>query len=53
MPNVIISPHMSVDVPESKQWLVDLFRQNLERFRRGEPLLNQVDKRLGFVPSEG
>lgn len=51
MPNVIVSPHMSVDVPEAKQWLVDLFLQNLERFRRGEPLLNQVDKRLGFVPA--
>lgn len=51
MRNVIISPHMSADVPESTQGLVDLFLQNLERFRRGEALLNQVDKRLGFVPS--
>lgn len=51
LPNVIISPHMSADVPESTQGLVDLFLQNLERFRRGEALLNQVDKRLGFVPS--
>jgi phosphoglycerate dehydrogenase-like enzyme len=51
MPNVIISPHMSADVPESTQGLADLFLQNLERFRRGETLLNQVDKRLGFVPS--
>jgi len=50
MPNVIISPHMSADVPEARQWLVDLFRQNLDRFQRGEPLLNVVDKRLGFVP---
>lgn len=52
MPNVIVSPHMSADVPESAQWVVDLFLKNLERFRRGEPLLNVVDKRLGFVPSE-
>lgn len=51
VPNVIISPHMSADVPESTRGLVDLFLQNLERFRRGETLLNQVDKRLGFVPS--
>jgi phosphoglycerate dehydrogenase-like enzyme len=51
MPNVIISPHMSVDVPESRQWLMELFLQNLDRFGRGEPLLNVVDKGLGFVPS--
>jgi len=51
MANVIISPHMSADVPESTQGLVDLFLQNLARFRRGDALLNQVDKRLGFVPS--
>jgi phosphoglycerate dehydrogenase-like enzyme len=51
LPNVIISPHMSADVPESMQGLIDLFLQNLARFRRGDALLNQVDKRLGFVPS--
>ncbi|HYM95717.1 MAG TPA: D-2-hydroxyacid dehydrogenase [Candidatus Sulfotelmatobacter sp.] len=52
MPNVIISPHMSVDVPEANQSLIDLFLQNLDRFQRGAPLLNVVDKHLGYVPSE-
>ncbi len=52
MTNVIVSPHMSVDVPETRQWLVDIFLQNVDRFRRGEPLQNVVDKRLGFVPGE-
>jgi phosphoglycerate dehydrogenase-like enzyme len=52
LPNVIVSPHMSADVPESTQWTIDLFVKNLDRFRRGEPLLNVVDKRLGFVTTQ-
>jgi len=30
----------------------DLFLRNLERFMRGEPLLNVVDKALGYAPPE-
>ena len=50
-PGVAISAHMSGDVVG---WLDALALQvvdNLERWLDGRPLLNVVDKRLGFVPS--
>jgi phosphoglycerate dehydrogenase-like enzyme len=46
--NVIVSPHMSGDVVESLEALVDQFVQNLRRFIRGEPLKNVVDKSRGY-----
>ncbi len=48
MANVIVSPHMSGDVRESVDDLVDQFVENLGRFRRGEPLNNVVDKSRGY-----
>ena len=52
VPNLIISPHMSGDHAGWQREIADLFTRNLERFQRGEPLLNVVDKRLGYAPSE-
>jgi phosphoglycerate dehydrogenase-like enzyme len=46
--NVLLSPHTA---DHTRTWLVDashLFLGNLQRFRRGEPLLNLVDKPLGY-----
>jgi phosphoglycerate dehydrogenase-like enzyme len=46
--NVLLSPHCA---DHTVSWLDDAtrcFLQNLERFRRGEPLLNIVDKRAGY-----
>jgi phosphoglycerate dehydrogenase-like enzyme len=46
--NVLLSPHCADHVPG---WLDDamaLFLENLERFRKGEPLANVVDKRAGY-----
>lgn len=46
--NVLLSPHTA---DHTRTWLVDasaLFLRNLDRFRRGEPLLNRVDKRQGY-----
>jgi phosphoglycerate dehydrogenase-like enzyme len=51
VPNLIISPHMSGDHTGSQREIAGLFMRNLERFQRGEPLLNVVDKRLGYSPS--
>jgi len=31
--------------------LTGLFRAQLARYRTGEPLVNVVDKRLGYVPT--
>jgi phosphoglycerate dehydrogenase-like enzyme len=50
LPNVIVSPHMSGDALGWREELVTLFTDNLARYRRGDPLRNVVDKRLGYVP---
>lgn len=52
MPHVIISPHIGGDVPGTPDALVAAFLANLERYLRGEPLRDVVDKRLGYVPDE-
>jgi phosphoglycerate dehydrogenase-like enzyme len=44
MPNVIVSPHCSGDVEGWRERLVDMFVENLGRFRRGEELINVVEK---------
>ncbi|GAB4005877.1 D-2-hydroxyacid dehydrogenase [Glycomyces albus] len=51
MENVVVSPHMSGDVVGWRSILVERFIENFERWRAGRPLLNVVDKRLGYVPS--
>ena len=51
LPGVIVSPHMSGDVVGWRETLVDLFTDNLTRYRAGEPLRNVVDKALGYVSS--
>jgi phosphoglycerate dehydrogenase-like enzyme len=53
LPGVIVSPHMSGDILGWRDELEALFVDNLARFRTGEPLLNVVDKTLGFVTSGG
>ena len=49
MPNVIVSPHMSGDFVGYSTVLVELFLENFELFCQGKPLLNMVNKRLGYV----
>ncbi len=51
MENVIITPHMSGDTEDHLDGLGKVFLDNLQRYCSGRPLLNVVDKRLGFVPS--
>ena len=49
MENVFVSPHMSGDFRGYEPVAADVFIGNFRRFRAGEPLVNVVDKRLGFV----
>ena len=49
LPNVIVSPHMSGDFRGWERALTGLFVDQLRRYRSGQPLLNVVDKRLGYV----
>ncbi len=53
LPGVIVSPHMSGDEIGWRAALVEVFRDNLDRYRAGEPLRNVVDKTLGYVRTGG
>ncbi len=48
MDNVIITPHHSGDVDDFMDRVMRLFADNLARYRAGEPLVNTIDKRLGY-----
>lgn len=48
-PDVIVSPHMSGDIVGWRDTLVDLFVDNLDRYRAGRELRNVVDKERGYV----
>jgi phosphoglycerate dehydrogenase-like enzyme len=50
LPNVLVSPHMSGDYVGFEVDMMKVFTDNLERWRRGEPLLNVVDPAVGYVP---
>lgn len=50
MPRVLISPHMSGDFFGYENALADCFFENYHRYRANKPLLNIVDKSLGFIP---
>jgi D-3-phosphoglycerate dehydrogenase len=48
LPNVIITPHVGAQSRTRYDDATRLFSENLQRFLRGEPLLNLIDKVLGF-----
>jgi len=48
-PNLVITPHVSSDDGESYVRLtLELFVKNLELFIADKPLINQIDKKLGY-----
>ncbi len=47
-PDVVVSPHMCGDFEGFTDVLVDLFLDNFQRWRAGEPLRNVVDKERGY-----
>ncbi len=48
MPNVVMTPHTAGASQLRAGRNVARFCENLERFRRGQPLLGQIDKQAGF-----
>ena len=48
LPNVIVTPHTAGAMQDYWTPLVALFSENLRRFERGQPLLNVIDKQLGY-----
>jgi phosphoglycerate dehydrogenase-like enzyme len=47
-PNCIITPHNSAGSSLTTGHVWRIFEENLGRFERGEPLMNVVDKNLGY-----
>jgi phosphoglycerate dehydrogenase-like enzyme len=52
-PNVTITAHMSGDVVGWRDTLAAQYGENVRRWLAGEPLLNVVDKKLGYLPGAG
>ena len=48
LPNVIITPHVGGQCARRIDDMTDFLCENIRRFRAGEPLVNLVDKQLGF-----
>lgn len=48
LPNVLLSPHCADHTPDWLERGMRFFLEQFERFRKGEPLLNVVDKKLGY-----
>jgi phosphoglycerate dehydrogenase-like enzyme len=48
VPNIIVTPHTSWSSGRVLDRSIELFCDNLQRFRRGEPLLNLVDPNAGY-----
>ena len=46
--NVLLSPHSADHTSDWKERTMRVFLDNFRRFRSGEPLLNVVNKRLGY-----
>jgi phosphoglycerate dehydrogenase-like enzyme len=48
MPNVIITPHLAGSSYQKEARCVGILRENILRLQRGDPLINLVNKQLGF-----
>jgi len=42
LPNVLITPHVTPQVPDRTGRSLDIIRENIRRYRAGEPMLNQL-----------
>jgi phosphoglycerate dehydrogenase-like enzyme len=52
-PGVVVTPHMSGDAVGWTDTLARQFVDNAQRWMDGAPLVNVVDKQLGFAATEG
>lgn len=48
VPNLFVTPHTSWSSPQTHSRTVDLFLENLHRYRTGQPLRNVVDRHAGY-----
>lgn len=47
-PNLIVTPHVSCDVPDYAQRVLDRWFDNFGRLLQGAPLANIVDRERGY-----
>jgi len=47
-PNTLVTPHNGASTPFTRQRGIDIFAENLRRYTAGEPLINLVDKSVGY-----
>lgn len=47
-PRVVLTPHISGLAYDYEERVRGLFKENLARYLRGEPLFNVIDRRLGY-----
>jgi phosphoglycerate dehydrogenase-like enzyme len=48
LPNLVLTPHVGGQSARRAEQITDFFCQNLANYLAGQPLLNLVDKQLGF-----
>lgn len=48
LPNVLLTPHVAGTLENYKTQVLAIFLENLQRYLRGEPLLNLVDLEKGY-----
>jgi phosphoglycerate dehydrogenase-like enzyme len=48
VPNLFVTPHTSWSSPHTQMRTLDLFLDNLHRYRTGQPLRNLVDRHAGY-----
>lgn len=48
LPNVILTPHLAGSSTQKERRCVEILRENILHLQRGEPLVNVVDKQLGY-----
>jgi phosphoglycerate dehydrogenase-like enzyme len=48
VPNLIMTPHLAGASTQKDRRCVEILRENIGRFQRGEPLVNLVDKQKGY-----
>lgn len=48
VPGLIVTPHITCDAPDYNQRVLDLWFDNFARLMSGKPLLNQVNRSLGY-----
>ena len=49
-PNVVITPHMTPRLPDRTQRSIQVIAENVQRYGRGEPLLNAITPRDIYTP---